>query len=217
MNKKTKNRWLTLLSAALALCALISLFASCGGKDEQGEDGNTYTGMPEYDIQGLDRYINAFSYVGLTVSAAEGESKQEALWSAIVESAEVREYPEEQVEYYAAQERAKYRYYAQRDGIDYDRLLDSLGVTEASIYDTAKKMVKDDLVFEYIVKDAGISLREEEKNAHLDKYAERFTEIYGYDKEYIKANMTEQVYDAMLFDKTMEYLFLNNTVEIPQG
>ena len=67
-------------------------------------------------------------------------------------------------------------------------------------------------MFEYIIRDANISLTDGEKAAHTDKYAQRLTAVYGGDREYIKANMPERIYDAMLNDKVMEYLLLNNEI-----
>ena len=203
-----------------ACAAAVSLLASCKDQGESNDSEilrETYSGMPEYDISSIDSYIKPFKYTGLTVYRKNTETASEALWNAVSCSAEMIAYPNEQVEYYAVQERAKYRYYANRDGIEYEILLESLGVTEESIYEIARGYVKDDLVLEYIVKDAQIALTDAEKEAHKDKYAQRLTQVYGYDKEYIKANMTEQIYDAMLYDKAMEYLLLNNTVHTAQG
>lgn len=130
---------------------------------------------------------------------------------------EIIEYPTEQVEYYVSQERAKYRYYARRDGMEYEELLEALGVTEESMYENARALVKDDLALLYIINDAGVTLSDGEVAAHTDKYAERLSEIYGYDAEYIKQNMSEQIYDAMLSDKTMEFLLSKNTVYTTQS
>ena len=49
------------------------------------------------------------------------------------------------------------------------------------------------------------------------KYVEHFAELYGYDKTYVSEKLTEQIYDAMLYDKTMEYLLKNNTAHTTQS
>lgn len=203
-----------LLSLILALFCLTAAVASCN-KKEADEDTDTeieYGSCPEYDGEKLSLYIRPFGYIGLTVAAQTGESSQEALWRYIVDSAVVIEYPEENVEYYVSQERAKYKYFAKRDGIEYEELLAALDVTEESIYENARALVKEDLVLLYIINDADVTLTDEEKALHTDKYAEKLVEVYGHDAEYIKQNMTEQIYEAMLSDKTMEYLLSKNTV-----
>lgn len=195
----------------IAVLVVVSAFASCSEKEDGSEIKNDVK-WQNYDTEKLDSYIKPFEYVGLKVSAAEGKSAAELIWEKIVSGVQIVSYPEAQVEYYAGQERLKYKYYAERDKIDYDKLLESLGVTEEVIYNTAKGLVKEDLAFEYIVKDAKISLTDAEKEEHFGKYAEKFVQTYGYNKEYVTENMKDQIYDAMLYDKTMEYLILNNSV-----
>ena len=203
------------IASALILVCLFLSSAFVGCKDnteEKGTEADSYSGMPEYDAENIGIYIKPFEYTGLTVNVGEGETKQQKLLETIVASAEIISYPEAQVEYYAEQERAKYRYYAKRDGIEYAELLLELGITEEGIYELARAYVKEDLALEYIAADAGLVLTEEEKLEHTDKYAEKLATLYGNDKEYIKTNMKEQIYDAMRSDKIMEYLLLNNTV-----
>ena len=199
-----------LLLALLCLCtALFSCKEADGGTDTEAE---SLGGMPEYDTNALGNYVKPFTYTGLTVYADVGETRQEALWADIIADVEIISYPSEQVEYYVSQERAKYRYYAKRDGIEYEELIAALGVTEEAMYESARELVKDDLALQFIIVDANITLSDAEVSEHTDKYAERLAEIYGYDAEYIKTNMTEQIYDAMISDKTMEFLLGNNTV-----
>lgn len=214
-SKNQKRRFIVYLSVAIALVlAILTLFGCADDKgDGTGTDTNTNTsvGFPDYDGDRLDEYISAGAYTGLDVEIAEGQSRGDAVWAAVERGFEVVEYPDEQVEYYAEQTRARYRYYATRDGVEYETLISGLGVSEESIYAEAREMVKGDLVLLYIIKDAGISLTESERESLFDKYAERFVSIYGYDKTYIAENMKEQVYEAMLYDKTSEYLIVNNT------
>lgn len=205
------KRYIKYLALILALVSLLAL-ASCKEKDGYEEETGENPRMPAYSALALESYVKPFAYTGLTVTVGEGEQRYEAVWRTVVDSVEIIEYPAEHVEYYVAQEKAKYRYFAKRDGIEYDALLEGLGVTEESILADARALVREDLVFEYIVRNAEIGLTDEEKAAHTDKYAEKLTEIYGGDKEYIKANMPERINDAMLHDKVMEYLLLNNRV-----
>lgn len=194
----------------VVLCAMAILFglSACSGGDKETDGEPEYTGLPPYDKENIESYFSELPvYKGLTV---DGDA--DALWKKITNEAQIKEYPAEQVEYYAFMERAKYSYYAEREGIEYDELLEGLSVTEESIRETAKKLVKEDLVFEYVVLDAKIELTDEEKQEFFQKYVDKFKTLYGHDEKYIREYMTEQIYDTMLFDKTMEYLLLNNTV-----
>lgn len=214
-----KQRFVSFCAALIGLFAVMSVLFACsdGEMSEETFPEETYGGLPEYDVENIESYIKPFEYKGLTVTLAEGETAQEKLWVEISENVEIISYPEAQVNYYAEQERAKYRYFASRDGIEYDKILEGLGVTEESIILSAKALVKVDLILEYIIKDAGIVLSDEEKQLHFDKYAEKYVEIYGYNREYVSANMAEQIYGSMLYDKTMEFLVLNNTVQTNQS
>ena len=77
-------------------------------------------------------------------------------------------------------------------------------------------MVKEDLVYEYIRVDADIVLTEQEKTSLFDRYAERFSEQYGYALSDVKDSMAELVYEAMLYDKTIEYLIVHNTFTVAE-
>ena len=215
-----KLKGLIRLMSALLICA--SLFGTMGCNKQENEAPPQFEevsggGLPDYDTEHLGEYVKPFEYTGLTVYYGMGETAREKLWGVISESAEIVSYPTPQVEYYAEQERAKYRYYASRDGVGYNELLAAMGVTEESIAQKAKALVKDDLILAYIVKDANISVTDEEKTRLYDKYVERFAELYGYDKTYVSQKLSKQIYDAMLYDKTMEYLLKNNTAYTTQS
>ena len=212
MKKLSRSPIIAFLCLAMSVVALASFFGCSDGSNADTEETSAFTGLPEYDPEHITDYVKPFEYTGLTVSVGKDETVSEKVWNTVCDSAQIIAYPAPQVEYYAEQERIKYKYYSKEYGIAYDELLRSLGITEESIYDTAKSMVKNDLVLEYIIADADITLSDAEKAAHTDKYAEKFTELYGYDTDYIKEHMLDQVYSSMLYDKTVEYLILNNTV-----
>ena len=75
----------------------------------------------------------------------------------------------------------------------------------------AKSLVKKDLIFELIRKKEGITLTDEEKNAFFDKYVKKYAESYKYSEEYVRAELSELVYDSMLYDKTVEFLIIHNS------
>ncbi len=185
----------------LAVLALLLCLGACS-KAKDSEEGVEWV---EYDLSRLDEYVTLDTYVGLTVSLASAdEAKGEAVWRAVVERAQISAYPQEQLEYYAAQERAKYRYLEQ-------------DVSEDSVLAEAKRLVKEDLVYRYVLRDTGMVLTETEKDTLYDRYAEKYVESYGYSAEYVRENMSELVFESMLYDKTMEYLILNNTFAIREG
>ena len=191
----------------LALCATLLLALPACGKDKETEKGGI-----TYDEERLGEYIAPFSYTGLTVELSSADAlKSEAVWELILERAEILSYPEDAVDYYAEQRRDTYRYYAEKNDWSYEQALEFFGVSEEDITKEAKEMVKGDLVYRYIVKDAEITLSEKEKSEQLDRYAEKYAEDYGHTKEYVIENMTDLIYDSMLYDKTMEYLIVNNT------
>ena len=197
-----------LFHAALvvALCAVLLLSLPSCGKDEETEKGGI-----SYDEERLSEYVAPFSYTGLTVELSSADAlKSDAVWNLILSRVEILSYPEDAVDYYAEQRRDTYRYYAEKNDWSYEQALEFFGVSEEDITKEAKEMVKGDLVYRYIVKDAGITLSEKEKSEQLDRYAKKYAEDYGYTEDYVIENMTDLIYDSMLYDKTMEYLIVNN-------
>jgi len=198
-----------LFRAALVLAlfaTLLLVLPSCGKDDETEKGGITY------DEERLSEYIAPFSYTGLTVELSSADAlKSEAVWNLILSRIEILSYPEEAVAYYAEQRRDTYRYYAEKNDWSYEQALEFFGVSEEEIVAEAKEMVKGDLAYFYIVKDADITLSEDEKEEQLDRYVKKYAEDYGYSEDYVRENLTDLIYDSMLYDKTMEYLIVNNT------
>ena len=191
----------------LALCATLLLVLPSCTKDDESE-----TGGITYDEERLSEYIAPFSYTGLTVELSSADAlKSEAVWTLLLSRVEILSYPEDAVDYYAEQRRDTYRYYAEKNDWSYEQALEFFGVSEEDITKEAKEMVKGDLVYRYIVKDAEITLSEKEKSEQFDRYAKKYAEDYGYTEEYVAENMSDLIYDSMLYDKTMEYLIVNNT------
>jgi len=202
MKKFLFRALLLLLLATMLVLAL----PSCGKDDKTTPKDVTY------DEEHLSDYVAPLAYTGLTVELSSADSlKSEAVWSLLLSRAEILAYPEDAVEYYAEQRRSTYRYYAEKNDWSYEQALEFFGVSEDSIVTEAKEMVKGDLVYRYIVKDAGITLSEDEKADQLDRYVKKYAEDYGYTEDYVRENLTDLIYDSMLYDKTMEYLIVNNT------
>ena len=194
----------------LCLTAVLLLGLSSCGKSE--EDPKTVLGsMPEYQVEQLSECVELESYVGLTVSLTDAsQHKSDAVWEKILATAQIRSYPEEQVNYYTAQTKAKYRYTAKQNDMTYEELLETLGVTEEDILRESKEMVKGDLVYRYIVQDAGIVLTDTEKSTLFDRYADKFVADEG-----IKENLVKE-FNADVCDMECAAVLLTSlTANVP--
>lgn len=201
---------LRFLTAMLLILATGLGCVACA-EDRQETDTLSYDGIAAKD------WIRLAAYTDLTVVLTDADtSRSEAIWQAILEAAEVISYPQEQVRYYVRQEQAAYRHDAEQNDMRYEDALAAHDVSEESILADARALVKSDLVYRYIVTDAAIALTEAEKDTHYDRYADRLAEQYGYRRSYIDAHLQESVYEAMLYDKTMEYLMLHNHFSVAE-
>lgn len=213
-----KTRIFALLLMTCVICSL--LFASCkndGGVADGGEnknDSDNASAVLDYSQINIDDYVKAVSYKGLTLTLTGADaSKEDAIWSALLDTAEINGYPEGAVEYYFEQTKDYYMFIANNDPEAYALLLESRGMTEADIVKEAQMLVKKDLVYLYVVEKEGIAVSDDEKQQLFDRYVMAYIGEYGYTEEYVKANMSELIYDSMLYDKTLEFLILNNDFE----
>ena len=67
------------------------------------------------------------------------------------------------------------------------------------------------LMLAALVKAEGITLSDSEKSEHFGRYLEFYVESYGYTEEYVKENLTDEIYESMLYDKASEFLIINNS------
>ena len=213
-----KSSNLIKIFALLLVCAFcLSVFAGCKKDDVTVDDGtdngsdNTQAVL-DYSQINIDEYVKSVSYKGLTLTVnGEGASKETAIWEALLGAAVIEKYPESAVEYYFAQTKDYYMFIANNDPEAYKLLLKSRNMTEEDLVAEARELVKKDLVYLYIVEKEGIVITEDEKQSLFDRYVAAYVSEYGYSAEYVKANMSELIYDSMLYDKTLEFLILNNT------
>ena len=168
--------------------------------------------MEALDLSALDisEYVSLCEYSGIEIEIRGGESRGDALWGYVVEHSEIKKYPEEQVEYYFEQARAKYAYLAKNAGVGYEEMLAELGVSEESMREEAKKLTAEDLVFHALLEAENISLTDADKQNNFDRYVAKFTSDYGYSESYVRENMTDEIYESMLFDKLLEGLVIKN-------
>ncbi len=198
---------------AVLLCLAFFLLSLCscvygGTGGEQGEKIDFLS--TELDV--ISKYIAVGQYKGLEITA-EDNPKDAAVWDAVESNCSVKEYPFAQVYYYRDQLEAQYKYYAEQADMSYEDMCAQLGVDSGSIIEEAKALTKSDLVYSAIVKLEGITVTDEEKERLFQKYVENYVSVYGYTEEYVRAEMAEEIYASMLYDKTTEFLLKNNTVK----
>lgn len=164
-----------------------------------------------YDGILFSDYVSNIKYKELNIILENGEiSEEEALWNEILSKAQIISYPEDKVDYYFNQTKGYYMYLVNNDEEDYKLLLKNRGTDEQKMREEARALVKKDIVYYYIVDCEGIAVTEAEKSELFEKYVDKYSTDYHYDRDYIKANMTNEIYASMLYDKTMEYLKQNN-------
>lgn len=206
----------------LVLCMLLGLGA-CKKEDEENTDTESDTRDTEtvavLDYSNIDvlDYVESVTYKGLTVLAETEDSRESELWEAILKTAVISEYPEDKVQYYFSQTKQYYMYLANNNEAQYLLVLKHFDTDEARMREKAREAVAKDLVYYYVVAAEGIEITDTEKTALYGKYVDKYVNDYGYGRDYVVANMTELIYESMLYDKTVETLLLCNTVEIIDG
>lgn len=205
------KRILLLLLSVLMLMS----FPSCK-KEEEGESETTYA--PSEDIEPMDissleisEYVKLGQYGGLEISYSPSEeTRGEAVWKRVAEKSEILKYPEQQVKYYFNQLKAKYEYIAKNRNDTYANILLMLETDEEEMMAEAKSLTADDLVFYALLDAENIELTDTDKENNFDRYVSKFVTDYGYGEEYVRSNMSDEIYETMLYDKTLEKLISLN-------
>lgn len=208
LNSRSKR----LTAAFCLLAAFLTILCACEDSGPSQSASESYD-APDYSELDISEYVILGEYKGLTVDVSdESKSAGTLLWNEIINNAEVVKYPEDALFYYTDQTTRLYAHYADDGNISYGELLEWLGMTDEDIENEAKDLVKRDLVQAAILEKENIELTEEEKEKFFDRYAEKYTEIYGYSREYVESNLADEIYASMLYDKMMEYLIINNNL-----
>ena len=194
-----------MFKSAIAICLLLacigSLLVSCGK--------SAAVRISEMSTEELEECVGLCEYKNIEISV-NGVSKHDALLSHIMVNSCVKKYPAGTVSYYVEQLKKQYRYYANEAGMRYEAMLDELGEDSVTMNKDARALVKKDLIFELIRRREDITLTETEKEKFFDRYVKKYAEHYKYSEEYVREELSELVYESMLYDKTMEFLILNN-------
>ena len=190
----------------LSLVIIVLLFAVSFSSCKKQENIK----ISEMTLEELEEHVSIGEYKNVEILCGE-LSKQEALLLYIDKNSTVKRYPKSKVAYYVEQLQKQYRYYAEQAGMKYEAMLDELGEDNVTMNAEAKRLVKNDLVFELIRKKEGIKLTDEEKAQFFDRYVKKYAESYKYSEEYVRTELSELVYDSMLYDKTVEFLIIHNS------
>ena len=209
------------LCSLLCLVLVMAALASCDGKATGEDSTDTEEAISVigensfYATLDIEDYVTLCDYKGLTLDISGTDGSREAMEKAIseylYENSRIEKYPEEPVRYYIEQEKSFYMYLANGDEEQYAALLAEAGVSEEDFDSLAKKYVAKDLILCAITKAEGISVSDAQRAELFDKYVKEYVDSYGYTEEYVKENLTELIYDSMLYDKTMELLIESNT------
>ncbi len=189
--------------------AILLVFLAVGCSKKDGEESGE--NILAYENVDLSKAVKLGEYKGLTVSMLDGETKSASVWRVVLDSSEVLEYPERQLDYYLAQTKARCEYYASIHNVSYAEALTALGYSEESMLSEAKSLVASDMIGMAIRESAGIALTDDEKNRLFERYAEKYAQDWGYNLSYVKDSLSEEVFGLMLYEKTTEYLIVNNT------
>lgn len=196
------KRIFRLIIAALLFATCFLALSSCKSTAE--------VKVADLTLDELEECVTIREYKNVEI-ALDGKTKQEAIAKYIEDKSNVKSYPDGAVDYYFEQLKKQYHYYAEKADMKYEELLDTLGEDNVTMKAEARRLVKKDLVLELIRKKEGITLTDEEKSAFFDRYVKKYAESYNYDEKYVREELSELVYESMLYDKTLEFLIINNT------
>lgn len=161
------------------------------------------------EFKTLEEYRNAIREELEANAESEYDiEKVNAVWQKILDSAEIKKLPKQQIGYYYTSERSLYEEYAATYGYTYEGLLKELDLTDEGIIEYVEERVIEECVFYSIVKSENISITDAEYKKGVKDYAEyegiseaELIEEYG--EAYIK--------EAVLWDKVMT-LIKNKTI-----
>ncbi len=202
------------MCVALLAGSLLCVSCKSNGREDSEDTAWREPEMTEINYDGIDAgsYIANIEYKGLNIALDGSEnSRVDTLWRQIYDNTEIYEYPAEKVDYYFNQTKKAYMSSVGYNQGDYELLLKNRNTDEQKMRNEACDMVLHDLVYKYIVDAEGISLTDEDKAENFDKYVTKYCEEFKKSREYVVAEMSEYIYESMLYDKTVEFLLLNNS------
>ena len=168
------------------------------------------TGYKDYDeyrentVKKVEKY-----YQDKLVSDAKTK-----LWVKVCENSELIKNPKKKFEEEYDKARQYYIDIADQYSMKLEEMLEQLGLTESELTkncnEQAADIVFEDMVFYSIVKAENISLNDTEYKKRATEYADEMKiEFYQLEAQY----GYDGVYEVVLYDKVLDYLYDNNTVK----
>lgn len=132
-------------------------------------------------------------------------AKQDEIWNAVKEGCEVKEYPQELVDKYTELVNTNYASYAEQAGVELDEFMTTY--FGASIEEFAKENALQEMIFDLIIKDAGLEVTDEEFQAEAAELAT----TYGYEsaEAFIEEYGEDNIRESILRQVAMDYLSEN--------
>ena len=193
-----------LVCASLAIILVLTLFVACGKKEP--------VELSKLSLAELEECVEIAKYKRITF-VFDGTDEQDVIKNHLKSESKLKKLPDGAVDYYLEQLEAEYKYYAKEAGMKYDELLKQLALTQKDLEEEAKALAFEDVIFAIIQKKENITVTDSDKEKYFDRYVTRYAEIHKYSEEHVRANLKDEVYQTMLYDKTMEYLIINNTCD----
>lgn len=167
--------------------------------------------VPAYDdalITSATSYSNVAEYEAETMKIL----RNNLVWSTITDGTVVKQYPKKNVKEYYDKTVTSYKAYASQYGMSFDSFISSyMGYDSqtflSSLAEYAKAQVKNEMIFNLIAKNEGITVTSDEYKARIDKYVSDYgaasqSELESsYGKDGIKS--------SMLYDMVLEYAVAN--------
>ena len=143
----------------------------------------------------------------------EIDNQKTTLWSELLEDTEVKEYPEDILNYYIDFNSSQMDTMAEEYGMSREELLASYDFGDEDEFaavneDSSKLRVKQEMLIEYLAEKEGLSYTDKEKEEAIKAY-----EDAGYDDKSIELqtgrNMEDYVHIELLYQKVLDYLLDN--------
>ena len=196
------SRFFRVIAAILLVACFATVFFAC--------QKTPTVRVSEMSLDELSECVTLSNYKGIEL-LQNGRSKEATIIAYLSANSTIKKYPAGTVEYYLIQLKKQYHYYADEAGMRYEEMLDELGEDNITMKYEARRLVKQDMILELIRKKEGITLSETEKSSFFDMYVVRYAEKYGYEESYVREELSDLVYESMLYDKTIEFLIINNS------
>ncbi len=172
----------------------------------------------ERGYAGLDEMMTDIRDTLYVQNVQNASSKRaSAVWEAVMDGAEVIQYPEDAVDYYYNELYQYYASYAEYSGYELEPYLTErygldLNTFRQQCLDYARQTVTEEMVMYTIIRAEGITLSDDEYQEGLQRY----TDLYSLSTdELLQAYGESGIRQSLLWEKTWEYL-TDRAVEVAE-